>query len=154
MELMQAMMTRRSIRRYTDEKIPEEKLTRVLQAALLAPTSRDFRPCEFYVVEDRETLTALAGAKQAGAEMLKGAGAAIVVLADAVKSDTWIEDSSIALTSGWYVVNREYNSVVHQTIKIRGDVNLIMTDGAKLVISQVQDSAFTGVSFVSSVPSA
>ena len=98
MELMEVMITRRSIRRYTDEMIPAEKLEKVLQAGLLAPTSMDRRPCEFYAVTDKEILRNLASVKKAGAAMLEGSAAAVVVAADPDKADTWIEDSSIALT--------------------------------------------------------
>ena len=98
MDVLEVMLQRRSIRKYTGEDIPEDKLEKILQAGLLAPTSRDRRPCEFYPVRDRETLTALSSAKAAGAAMLKDAAAAIVVFADQDKADTWVEDSSIALT--------------------------------------------------------
>lgn len=98
MNFLDILLKRRSIRRYTDEPVPEEKLEKIIQAALLSPTSRDLRPWEFYVVRDRETLRQLAKAKNAGAGMLASAGAAIVVFADPGKADTWIEDSSIALT--------------------------------------------------------
>ena len=98
MELIDIMQKRRSIRKYTDEHIPEDKLEMILQAALLAPTSMDRKPCEFYAVTDRDTLRALASAKKAGAGVLADAAAAIVVAADSDKADTWVEDSSIALT--------------------------------------------------------
>ena len=97
MELMETLRRRRSIRRYKEGRIPEEQLEQILTAALLAPTSMDRKPCRFHVIEDRETLNALSSAKRLGAEMLQGAGAAIVVVADPEKADTWIEDSSIAL---------------------------------------------------------
>ena len=98
MELYEAMLKRRSIRKYTEEPIPEEKIEKIVQAALLAPTSRNRRPCRFYVVRKRETLEALSKAKSGGAGMLAGCGAAVAVFADPEVADTWIEDSSIALT--------------------------------------------------------
>lgn len=97
MELFDVIRKRRSIRRYKEEAIPEEKLQRVLQAALLAPTSRNKRPWEFHVVTDPGILQRLARAKQHGSALLAGCGAAIVVTADSELSDAWIEDSSIAL---------------------------------------------------------
>ena len=97
MELLDVMLQRRSVRRYTGESIPEEKLDKIIKAGLAAPTSRDFRPCDFYVVRDKAVLAELAGCKAAGAGLLAGADAAIAVFADPEKADTWIEDSSIAL---------------------------------------------------------
>ena len=98
MELRDVMLKRRSIRRYTDDKIPEEKLERILEAGLLAPTSMNKRPWEFFVVTDRGTLEALSKAKAHGAGLLTGAAAAVAVLADGELSDVWVEDCSIALT--------------------------------------------------------
>ena len=98
MTLIDTILKRRSIRRYTDDTIPEEKLNKILQAGLLAPTSRNFKPCEFYVVKDKNVLKKLSKAKKAGAGMLSGCNAAVVVLGNSEKADTWVEDSSIALS--------------------------------------------------------
>ena len=97
MELMDTMLRRRSVRKYTGEEISEQKLKMILQAGLLAPTSRNRKPCEFYVVKDRAKLEQLAKAKSAGAGMLADCATAIAVFGDTEKADTWIEDSSIAL---------------------------------------------------------
>ena len=97
MDLIELMRRRRSIRKYSDEAIPEDKLTQILQAGLLAPTSRGMRPWEYYVVKDKDTLKKLSQAKQHGAALIAGCDTAIVVSADSELADTWIEDSSIAL---------------------------------------------------------
>ena len=64
------MLHRRSVRKYTAEPIPEEKLEKILQAGLLAPTSKNRKPCEFYVVRDKAVLKQLSEAKKLGAGML------------------------------------------------------------------------------------
>ena len=97
MELIELRRRRRSIRKYSDEAIQEDKLTQILQAGLLAPTSRGMRPWEYYVVKDKDTLKKLSRAKQHGAALIAGCDTAIVVSADSELADTWIEDSSIAL---------------------------------------------------------
>ena len=97
MELIEIMRCRRSIRKYTGEAVPEEKLQKVLQAGLLAPTSRGKRPWEFYVVKEKETLEKLSRAKWHGSALIAGCDTAIVVFADSDLSDAWVEDSSIAL---------------------------------------------------------
>ena len=56
------------------------------------------KPCNFLVVERKETLEELSKAKDHGADLISGADKAIVVVADTLIADTWIEDSSIALT--------------------------------------------------------
>ena len=98
MDLLEVMLKRRSVREYTSENISEDKLNKIVTAGLLAPTSRNRKPCEFAVVQDKNILNKLSKSKKAGSAMLKDANAAIVVFADSTKADTWIEDSSIALT--------------------------------------------------------
>ena len=97
MELIDILLKRRSVRRFKEESISKDKLEKILQAALLAPTSRNRKPCNFLIVENKETLKRLSQSKKAGAEMLAHCDKAIVVVANTLISDTWIEDSSIAL---------------------------------------------------------
>ena len=92
--MLDKLLKRRSIRRYTDKPIEKEKLDQLLRAALLSPTSRNTRAWEFIVVEDQELLAKLAVSK-VGAQPLKGAALGIVVLANPEKSDVWVEDTSI-----------------------------------------------------------
>lgn len=99
MELIQMLQDRRSVRKYTGERIPEEKVERILQAGLLSPTSHNSKPWEFIVVRDKETLKALSKCRVGSAKMLEGADAAIIVLGDPEKTDVWTEDCSIAMTN-------------------------------------------------------
>lgn len=98
MNLIDVMLKRRSTRKFNDEEITKEELDKILQSALLAPTSMNRKPCNFMVVERKETLELLSKSKDHGADLISGANKAIVVVADALVADTWIEDSSIALT--------------------------------------------------------
>lgn len=98
MTLIDTMLKRRSTRKFNDEKITKEELEKILQAALLAPTSMNRKPCNFLVVERPETLKELSKCKNHGADLIAGADKAIVVIADTMIADTWCEDSSIALT--------------------------------------------------------
>ena len=47
MDLLEIMRRRRSIRNYSGEEIPEESLTKVLQAGLLSASGKAKRPWEF-----------------------------------------------------------------------------------------------------------
>ena len=98
MEFIDVLLNRRSTRKFNDRKITKEELDKILKAGLLAPSSRNRKPINFLVVERKETLKELADAKDRGAELIAGADKAIVVVADTMISDTWCEDSSIALT--------------------------------------------------------
>ena len=96
--LTDLMLKRRSTRKFNDDPITKEELEKILEAALLAPTSMNRKPCNFMVVERKEVLKELSECKDHGANLIEGADKAIVVIADTLIADTWIEDSSIALT--------------------------------------------------------
>lgn len=98
MEFIDVLLKRRSTRKFNGESITKDELDKILKAALLAPSSRGRNPINFLVVERPETLKELSKAKDHGAELIAGADKAIVVVADTMVSDTWCEDSSIALT--------------------------------------------------------
>ena len=98
MELLNLMRSRKSIRTYANKYILQEHLNIILEAASLAPTSHNRKPCKYIAVTDRSILDRLSRVKTANAIFTSQAGAAIVVAADSEISDIWIEDSSIALT--------------------------------------------------------
>ena len=90
------LIHRRSIRKYTQEALSPEAVKTILEAGLLAPSSKRCTPWEFIAVEDKETLARLSECKTSGAKPIAGAALAIVVTADMTLTDTWIEDASIA----------------------------------------------------------
>lgn len=99
MELIEIMKNRRSVRKYTQEPISEEKLEKILQAGLLSASGRARRPWEFIVVRNKETLKLMSECRVGSAKMLEGADTAIVVIADPEKTDVWTEDCSIAMAN-------------------------------------------------------
>lgn len=98
MNLLDLMLKRRSVRTYSEEPIKEADLKIILQAGLASPSGRARRPWEFIVVQDKEMLAQMAECRIAGAGMLRGATAAIVVVGDETLTDVWTEDCSIAMT--------------------------------------------------------
>ncbi|MCL4423858.1 MAG: nitroreductase family protein [Firmicutes bacterium] len=53
LDVFTAIKTRRSIRRYRPEPVPEEKLMKVLEAGRLAPSASNRQPVKFVVVRDQ-----------------------------------------------------------------------------------------------------
>lgn len=94
--MIDLLRNRRSIRKYTDEKVNPENIKTLTEAALRAPSSRGNNPWEFIFVDDPDILGKLSQAKLSGSQFLKNAPLGIVVCADSGKSDVWIEDCSIA----------------------------------------------------------
>jgi nitroreductase len=95
--LFNLLKQRRSIRKYSNKKIEKEKIQKLIQGALLSPSSRGLKPWEFILVEDSSILEKLSHSKP-GAAFLKNAQLGIVILGNSEKCDVWIEDTSIAST--------------------------------------------------------
>lgn len=95
-DMIELLRKRRSIRKFTPERVAPETLELLVEALLRAPSSRGINPWEFILVDDGELLSRLSRSKEHGSEFLKNAPLAIVVCADSTKSDVWIEDCSIA----------------------------------------------------------
>jgi nitroreductase len=98
MEALKCIMTRRSVRKYKPGRIPEAKLRKVLEAAMNAPSAGNQQAWQFIVVRERETLLKMTDVHPY-AQMLKQAGAAIVVCGDleAEKHDGyWVQDCAAA----------------------------------------------------------
>lgn len=101
METVNAIMTRRSIRRFTDEKVDDELVRKILEAGMAAPSCANTKDWSFIVVTERETLNKMADANGHPARLLKTAPMAILVCGDLSRSfpmakDYWIIDGAIA----------------------------------------------------------
>ena len=59
MDTLEAIHTRRSVRAYQDNPIPEELVTKLLAAAMAAPSARNQQPWEFVVITDKSILERL-----------------------------------------------------------------------------------------------
>lgn len=59
MDFFEAVERRRSIRKYTEKKVPAEVVEKALDAALLAPNSSNLQTWEFYWVQSAEKKSAL-----------------------------------------------------------------------------------------------
>lgn len=60
MDVMEVIKQRRSIRDYEDRPVPEEKLTRILEAARLSPSARNSQDRKFVVIREEEQRRKLA----------------------------------------------------------------------------------------------
>lgn len=85
MEMMEGLMTRRSVRKYTDQKIDKATLTEIIRAAQYAPTAHNRQPWEFLVVDDREVLANLRHI-QRWTSFAKDAACVVFVLGDVSQS--------------------------------------------------------------------
>ena len=105
MNMLDTILARRSVRQYTAEPIPEEKLNAILYAGLAAASSKNRRPWEFVVVRDRAMLDKLSECRPGAANLLGKCSAAVVVCADAELADVWVEDCASAITQMHLMAN-------------------------------------------------
>lgn len=96
MTLHELLLQRHSIRRYTDEPIDAEDVKTIIEAALLAPTSKNMRSWQFVVLEDRDVIQRLEALKPSYAMSLKTAPLAVVVTTSPELSEAYIEDATCA----------------------------------------------------------
>ncbi len=96
MDTLEALFTRRSIRKYTDEPVSEEMLHTLLKAGMYAPSANNRQPWHFVVIRDRSLLEEITTIHP-HAQMLKQAPLAIAVCADTTRSPRyWALDCSAA----------------------------------------------------------
>lgn len=90
--LLQTILNRKSVRKYTDQEITTEQIESLLKAGMAAPSSRDRRPWHLMVITDKSILENL-GAQLKNAPILKDADKAIIVCGDDQLSDNcWFLD--------------------------------------------------------------
>ncbi|MCD7737891.1 MAG: nitroreductase family protein [Lachnospiraceae bacterium] len=99
--MIETILKRRSIRKYTDKKIDDETLHKLLECGMSGPTCANKRDWAFLIADDKETLEKIAQCNGGPARMLPQAAMGIVVCGDLSRSfppakDYWIVDASIA----------------------------------------------------------
>jgi nitroreductase len=81
MDAIEAILTRRSVRKYTDKAVSDETVRQLLQAAMSAPSAGNEQPWHFIVIRERKTLEQVPSFHP-NSHMLKQAALAILVCED------------------------------------------------------------------------
>ena len=99
MDTLLANQTRRSVRKYTEARLDEEKLDAILRAGMAAPSAGNSQCWRFVVVDDKKLLSTIASLSPY-AGMAAAAPLAIVVCAD-LKAEKypgfWVQDCAAAM---------------------------------------------------------
>lgn len=96
MEVLDAIKNRWSVRKYSPKPVPDDVLSRVLEAGRISPSAMNYQPWHFIVVRDPELRRALSGGRYA--KFLQEAQVVIVGCGDKKKSPEWhVVDVTIAL---------------------------------------------------------
>ena len=95
-DFKELIKSRRSTRKFTEDLLSPDQVETIMKAALMSPASKSSNPWQFLLVEDKEMLEKLSQCKKSGSKLIAGCSLAVVVMADPLTSDVWIEDASIA----------------------------------------------------------
>ncbi len=101
MDVLEAQKTRHSIRKYQQKPVEQEKVDKILVAAMQGPSAVNERPWHFIVITDKAVLSEIPKVSPY-AQMVKDAPLAIVVCGDTgtLKIDgLWPQDCAIASTN-------------------------------------------------------
>lgn len=95
---MNAILNRKSIRKYTDEKVSEEIVNELLRAGMQAPSAGNEQPWEFVVLRNKDIMSQVVDVHPYS-KMLLNTDVAIVVCGDESKErfkGFWVQDCSAA----------------------------------------------------------
>lgn len=98
MDLLEAILSRRSIRKYTEKEVMSATVEKLLRAAMSAPSAGNQQPWQFLVIDDQELLTAIPSVHPY-ARMVEEAALAILVCGDLElerHAGFWVQDCSAA----------------------------------------------------------
>lgn len=90
------LLTRRSIRHFTNEIIPDNILNQVLDLARFAPTARNQQPYYFKIIRDKNLLNRLAETRSKNSSPINRAPMAVAIVADPEISKRYVQDGCIA----------------------------------------------------------
>ncbi|MEG1612207.1 MAG: nitroreductase family protein [Alistipes sp.] len=97
MEFKEIISKRRSVRKFSDHVVPQEVIDRLLDCALLSPSSKNSRSTRFLVVTNRAAIERMADMRDSGARFIKNASLVILLLGDP-EVNLWRENAAIAAT--------------------------------------------------------
>jgi nitroreductase len=98
METLETIFTRRSIRKYKNDEIPEELIKKLLEAAMYAPSAGNEQPWHFIIIDDKKILNKIPEFHPFS-DMLRQVNVAILICGDTKLEKYkgfWVEDCSAA----------------------------------------------------------
>lgn len=99
MELKEIISRRRSTRKFLPTPVERERLERVVEMALQAPSSRNSRSTRFMILQNPDLLEKMSRMRDYGSAFMKDAAAAILVMGDKRATDLWIDNCAISATT-------------------------------------------------------
>jgi len=153
---MNEIYNRRSIRKYTSQKIDDDKLKQILKAGMNAPTARNLKPFEFIIIKNREILEDLSNLKK-NSYFVKDSYATIVILGNeltefwqqdlaAVTQNILLQATTFGIASCWIGMapNQSYEQSARQILNIPDNIRVfsMVTLGYPLETKEPNDNYY------------
>lgn len=152
MDILHAIMTRRSIRKFTGIPVDDDQLDKIIRAGFQAPSAHNMQPWEFIVIRDQELLKEIKEFHPY-AKMTVDAGCSIVVCGDTNKQTNrgfLVADCSAAIQNMLLTAHGlglgavwcglyEGESLVQSTTKLLNLPDNILPVGMVVVGNKIED---------------
>lgn len=96
--MLDLLIKRRSIRKFKEEPVSPEVIDKIITGALTSPSSKNRKPWDIIVVNERELLDKLGETRSHASKPISNGQLAMVVVGNEENSEIWIEDASIIAT--------------------------------------------------------
>lgn len=106
--ILKIIKDRSSVRKYSNRPIEDEKLSQILEAARLAPSTSNSQPWHFYVVKNKEKINELSKKMPLGTHVVLNsfiAQAPVVIVATAGPIGFLLRLASYIVNKRWYYMD-------------------------------------------------
>ncbi|KXK09178.1 MAG: putative NAD(P)H nitroreductase YdjA [Microgenomates bacterium OLB22] len=100
MNVLDAINTRRSVRKWQKRAVAKTTLNKILNAGRMAPSPLNSQPWHFSVIVDRKMIKTLAASAQHGAFAQSATVLIVVTIEQSAKVDTWLHEHDQHIYSG------------------------------------------------------
>lgn len=127
MECIEALKTRRSIRKFTDKNPDLNIIIKAISIARYAPSAKNSQPWRFIIIRDKKIIDKLSRLHR-GASPLSNAKIAVVVIANKEESPvSYMVDASLATMYLWLALHcMGLGAVWIQTLRNTNEINNIL----------------------------
>jgi nitroreductase len=139
MHVSEAIRTKRAVRKFKPEPLPEEVVHQIINAGRLAQSSKNNQPWNFIIVQEREMLTALSKLGDYAGHIAGAAMAVVIVTADPFQHYSPLFDSGQAAAymqlAAWELGVGSCLATLHQWDEARKVLGFPMDKHVRMAIS-------------------
>lgn len=100
MDVFNAIISRRSVRVWSDQPVPDELINKILEAGRFAPSPINSQPWKLILIKNKDTLATCATKARHGAFIAHAQFVIVVVIDRTIPTDEWLSEHKQQLYSG------------------------------------------------------